>query len=95
MTMRTFMFNGFDIKSNIQADSVWMTIGLLLDRIVDEHMDEHKAVRPLKLMIELRDTLRLYYNNPQITVNTSRNDPESFTDQYDITMGYYIPSPLP
>ena len=91
---RTFIFNGFNFKSHLQADSAWQTIGLLLDRIVSEHMEQYKAVYMLKLMTELRNTIRLYYSN-SITVSVSLNEPESFDDQNDITMGYYIPSPLP
>jgi len=48
----------------------------------------------LKLMTELRDTIRLYYNS-NITVSISLNEPESFGKQNDITMGYLLPLPLP
>ena len=91
---RTFIFNGFNFKSNLQADSAWQTIGLMLDRIVSEHIEQYRAVYMLKLMTELRDTIRLYYNS-NITVSISLNEPESFGDKNDITMGYFLPSPLP
>jgi hypothetical protein len=91
---RTFIFNGFQFTSELQAESAWWTIGLILDRIVNEHMEQYKAVRMLKLMTELRDTIRLYYHD-NITVSISLNEPESFDEQNDITMGYFIPSPLP
>lgn len=93
--LRTFIFNGFNFTSELQADSAWITIGLLLDRIVNEHMEQFRAVRPLKLLIELRETIRLYYNSDNIAVSVSLNEPESFGTQNEITMGYYIPSPLP
>lgn len=91
---RTFIFNGFQFTSELQAESAWQTIGLMIDRIVSEHMEQYKAVYMLKLMTELRDTIRLYYNS-NITVSISLNEPESFGEQNDITMGYFIPTPLP
>lgn len=86
--MRTFIFNGFNLNSHLIADSVWNSIGLLIDRIVEEHTEQYNSVRLLKLMIELRDTLRQWYGK-QITVSISLQPPEKFVGKgNEIVMGY-------
>lgn len=85
----TFIINGINLKSHLQADSMWMEVGLLIDRIVEEHKDEYKAVRLLKLVIELRDTLKQRHGK-QITVNISNSSPEELIGKGQLVMGYIL-----
>lgn len=87
--LKTFIIRGIDYKhSKLKAQTLWEEIGLLLNRIVEEHLDQYKAIRMLKLVIEFRDTLRQRHGK-QVTVST-RSKPVQDTNCGEIIVDYYL-----